>query len=226
MSAAPLQKMEVFFNFKSLCESVLEMDLARAFRIFEEQSNLAFPDLENIEEEQARVFLTSMNRSLYNYILYKRDVSMHNCCFQNSVMVHKCESRNGLFARGQSILQMYYNELNLSQKNNVYINRAKQFIEENLSEPLSLEQVASQVFVCKAYLSELFSNCTGIKFSEYVTLQRVEQAKRLLICSSQSIQEISQNCGFSSAAYFSSVFAKVTGKSPRKFRQEVLKKTA
>lgn len=151
---------------------------------------------------------------------------MHNCCFQNSVMVHKCESRNGLFARGQSILQMYYNELNLSQKNNVYINRAKQFIEENLSEPLSLEQVASQVFVCKAYLSELFSNCTGIKFSEYVTLQRVEQAKRLLICSSQSIQEISQNCGFSSAAYFSSVFAKVTGKSPRKFRQEVLKKTA
>ncbi len=223
---AQLEKMEVFFNFKKLCESILELDLDRAFWIFEQQSNLAFPNMEAMKEEEARVFLTSMNRSLYNYILYKRDVSLHACCCQNSIMVHKCASREGLLERGQSILRMYYNELNVSQKNNIYISRAKQFIEENLSEPLSLEQVANQVFVCKAYLSELFSNCTGVKFSEYVAMQRVEHAKKLLICSNQSIQEISQNCGFSSAAYFSSVFTRMAGKSPRKFRQAVLKNTA
>lgn len=223
---AQLQKMEVFFNFKKLCESILELDLDRAFLIFEQQSNLAFPNMEAMQEEEARVFLTSMNRSLYNYILYRRDISLHACCCQNSIMVHKCASREGLMERGRSILRMYYNELKISEKNNIYISRAKQFIAENLSEPLSLEQVANQVFVCKAYLSELFSNCAGVKFSEYVTLQRVEHAKQLLICSNESIQEISQDCGFSSAAYFSSVFTRMTGKSPRKFRQSVLKNTA
>lgn len=223
---AQLQKMEVFFNFKKLCESLLELDLDRAFSIFEQQSNLAFPNMEAMKEEEARVFLTSLNRSLYNYILYKRDISLHTCCCQSSIMVHRCASREGLVERGHAILRMYYNELSIAEQDNIYIVRAKQYIEENLSEPLGLEQVANQVFVCKAYLSELFSSCTGIKFSEYVTMQRVEHAKQLLICSNQSIQEISQNCGFSSAAYFSSVFTRMTGKSPRKFRQAALKNTA
>ena len=220
-----LKEMEVFFNFKDICESILQMELEQTCLLFEKQVDLAFPNLE-MKKEAAQVFLTSMNRSLYNYILYKRDISLHICCCQNSILTHKCEDKASLIKIGHSILQMYYNELNTTTKSNLHITRAKQFIQENLSEPLTLEQVANHVFLCKAYLSEIFPQYTGLKFSEYVTLQRVEYAKQLLLYGGQSILEISQQCGFSSAAYFSSVFTRITGKSPRKFRQQFLKYSA
>ncbi len=221
-----LQEMEVFFNFKHLCAAMLDMDLERALHIFNQQASLAFPQTEQPRQESMQVFLTSMNRSLYNYILYKRDISLHSCCCQNSPLVHSCSGRDDLMHIGEHILKTYLHELAQTQDVNIHIARAKQFIEENLSEPLSLEQVAGQVFVCKAYLSELFSSCTGVKFSEYVTMQRVEHAKKLLTQSRESIQTISQDCGFSSPTYFSSVFTRVTGKSPRKYRQEVCQNIA
>lgn len=77
-----LYQAEGFYNFKELCCAVLHQDLAAADDTLERQSSFLFAQ-GSCPVEAMRIFLTSMNRSIYNYLLYAQDLSLHKCCFQN-----------------------------------------------------------------------------------------------------------------------------------------------
>lgn len=69
------------------------------------------------------------------------------------------------------------------------------------------------------YLSNLFSSIEGITIEHYYIQQRIERAKELLVYNELTLSEIASQMGYSSVAYLSSQFKKVTGLTPSQFKK-------
>lgn len=81
---------------------------------------------------------------------------------------------------------------------------------------------ASLLNISSVYLNEIVKSATGMSVSRYIQNEIILQAKRLLIHSNDSIQEIADRLGINDYAYFSKLFTKSTGISPSSFRKEYL----
>jgi two-component system response regulator YesN len=99
------------------------------------------------------------------------------------------------------------------------IQTIQDYIDENLNGKLQLNEIAEAFGLSPAYLSVLFKKNTDIGFSEYVYTKKIEKAKELLLSDDMKIYEVADTLGFESAYYFSKVFKKVVGLSPREFIQ-------
>lgn len=99
------------------------------------------------------------------------------------------------------------------------IQSIQDYIEENLSEKLLLNEVAEAFGLSPNYLSVLFKKSCNIGFSEYINTKKIEKAKQMLLSGDMKIYEVADSLGFESAFYFSKVFKKVDGHSPREYIQ-------
>ena len=97
--------------------------------------------------------------------------------------------------------------------------QVKAYIREHLSEKLTLADVAAVFNFSPGYLSQLFGRYGG-GFVEYITEVRVAAAKEMLEKGDKKIYEIAEELGFESSFYFSKVFKKSTGLSPREYQQK------
>lgn len=88
------------------------------------------------------------------------------------------------------------------------------------SEALSLNLVAEQIGMSANYLSAIFSQSMQKTFVEYVTERRIEKAKKLLKQTEKTSGEIAKEVGYKDSHYFSFVFKKLQGCSPREYRAE------
>ncbi len=98
--------------------------------------------------------------------------------------------------------------------------KAKEYIADHLDERLLSEQIAQALFLNADYLNRIFKKETGITLSEYISNQRIEKAKELLLNSTFSVSEIAFEVGFQSFSYFSKIFKRKTGKEPSKYRKD------
>lgn len=98
--------------------------------------------------------------------------------------------------------------------------KAVEYIKENLDQPLTLKDVADQVYFSQGYFSKLFKKELGMNFVEYLNSQRVQKASRLLTTSNLKIDQISKQVGFSHASYFCKIFKEVTQVSPVVYRRQ------
>lgn len=101
---------------------------------------------------------------------------------------------------------------------------ALEYIHEHIAEELSRPQVASQCNLSPSYFGSLFKEVTGMNYSDYIKLKRVEKAKILLETSNLNSAEISQEVGFSDQSYFCQVFKKLTQMTPTQYRMNMLSK--
>ena len=96
---------------------------------------------------------------------------------------------------------------------------AKAFIDQNYPhEEMSLNMVAAQVNISPSYFSTIFSSEMGQTFVEYLTQVRLEKAKELLMCSNMRTAEIGYEVGYKDSHYFSYIFKKMVGCSPKEYR--------
>ena len=95
----------------------------------------------------------------------------------------------------------------------------QEYINENLGGKLQLNEVAEVFGLSPAYLSVIFKKNTEVGFSEYVYTKKIEKAKQMLLSGDMKIYEVADALGFESAFYFSKVFKKVDGHSPREYIQ-------
>lgn len=104
-------------------------------------------------------------------------------------------------------------------KNRTYakhINNAFRFIEENLSDELSLESIARAAFYSPYHFHRVFSAITGETVNEYVSRKRLEKAALLLQTDRDlSVSDIAFRCGYNSHAGFTRAFKKQFGMSPK-----------
>lgn len=99
------------------------------------------------------------------------------------------------------------------------LRRALEYIDNNFAlESLTLGTIASEAGVSPNYLSSIFSQSMQKTFTEYVTEKRMEKAKKLLRTTSLPFGEIAAKIGYKDSHYFSFVFKKMQGCSPREYR--------
>ncbi|NEZ45258.1 AraC family transcriptional regulator [Paenibacillus alvei] len=100
--------------------------------------------------------------------------------------------------------------------------RASLYLEDNLSEPLSLDIVAQHLHISPRHLTRLFMQHCGQTFVQYIQERRIQLAKELLLGSDAAIKHIAGQCGFESVHYFTRVFTRHLGVSPARFRRDEL----
>lgn len=96
--------------------------------------------------------------------------------------------------------------------------RAKDFINRNQAEDISLGDVAKAVNTSTFYFCKMFRKATGLHFTDYLSRVRVEKAKNLLLNPNLRVSEVAFEVGFQSLTHFNRVFRKIVGKSPTAYR--------
>ena len=102
---------------------------------------------------------------------------------------------------------------------NPLLRRALVHIKENLSSPLGVDQIADAIGTSRATLDRLFQAELNRSAGKEILRQRIARAKGLLQNGTLSIARIARETGFCNQAYLSNIFRKVTGFTPRKWRQ-------
>ena len=97
------------------------------------------------------------------------------------------------------------------------------YIQHHLSEPISAEEMAKELFMSRPYLSAKFKEETGETLTDFILKEKTEEAKRLLRYSDKSSTAIGAYLGFSSLGHFSRVFKKYAGQAPSEYRDEYVK---
>jgi AraC-like DNA-binding protein len=101
------------------------------------------------------------------------------------------------------------------------ITRAREFLEANYGERLSLSRVARVVHASPFYFCKLFKRETGSNFTDYLARIRIEKARTLLLNPNLRISEIAFEVGFQSLTHFNRVFKRLTGLPPSQYRRQV-----
>lgn len=111
---------------------------------------------------------------------------------------------------------------NHSMKNySLLIRKVLTRIDSDLTADLTLKAQAELLKVNASYLSSLFKKETGMTLTEYVNRKRVEHAIFLLNSTSMQIQTIAEYCGIPDVNYFTKMFKKIIGKTPKEYRDGI-----
>ncbi|MNJ52505.1 putative response regulatory protein [compost metagenome] len=104
---------------------------------------------------------------------------------------------------------------------NEYVVKALQYIDEHISDVLTIKEVAQQVHLNPSYFSVLFKEEAGLTFIDYVTQLRMKKAKELLEGSTLSLDAISEQIGLQTTSYFIRMFKKFEHMTPKQYRDQV-----
>lgn len=98
------------------------------------------------------------------------------------------------------------------------LKQAVEYIQEHLSENLSLSEMACELGMSQYYFCHLFKKSTRMSPHQYLIQQRLERAKHLLKQPDQSITFVALECDFANPSHFAKCFRKYTGMNPKQFR--------
>ena len=119
----------------------------------------------------------------------------------------------------QDNIEIFTDNLFLTpEKSSRIVKNAVDYISQNFSEDITLAMAAEHLHVNTSYLSTLFRQVTGMTFKEHLNRVRIEEAARLLSNTDYPVMEIAIACGYKDQSYFTKVFKKMTGLTPKQYR--------
>jgi YesN/AraC family two-component response regulator len=92
------------------------------------------------------------------------------------------------------------------------------YMKLNYRERLTLEEVAKRFFISAPYLSKIFKDETDFGFNRLLNTIRIDKSKDMLVRSEASVSEIASNIGYEDQSYFTKVFKRHTGTTPKEYR--------
>lgn len=93
-----------------------------------------------------------------------------------------------------------------------------EYIDHNLSDPLTVESAARRALLSQSYFSYLFKALTGQTFVEYLHEKRIRQAMEMLTQTNDRVLNICYACGFNNINHFNRIFKSIVGVSPTQYR--------
>ena len=104
--------------------------------------------------------------------------------------------------------------------NQAKVEKVKQFMERNCYKKITLQDAAAHVFLSPKYLSRIFESIEGSGFNDFKLKIKMAKAKDLLVNTDLNIFQISSKLGYQNVESFTMIFKKITGITPKKFRQK------
>lgn len=98
------------------------------------------------------------------------------------------------------------------------VSQVTSYIHHHILQELSLEQIAKHAFVSPSYLSTKFKEEVGSSLTEYMNQKKIEESKYFLLHSRMSISEIAHLFRFCNQSYYTALFKKINGITPKKYR--------
>ena len=115
--------------------------------------------------------------------------------------------------------QEYFGKMKNSNKK--IIESVIKYIDENITEDLSLEKLSAYANLSPIHFHNCFKASTGKTLHRYVEDQRIKKASVLLVSTDMTLTHVSNECGFSSQSYFSYAFKRSTGLTPREYVKKI-----
>lgn len=146
----------------------------------------------------------------------------------SSDFAEKIENLNSPEAAFELQKEMVYKYCQLVKKHSMknyslLVQKVLTRIDTDLTADLSLNTQAEILNINPSYLSALFKKETGVTLTEYVNRKRTEHAIHLLTSTNMQIQTIAQYCGIMDVNYFTKIFKKYVGKTPKEYREHGLR---
>lgn len=101
------------------------------------------------------------------------------------------------------------------------VNKVIEYIDEEIESPMTVEGIAQMFDVSTSHLSRIFREHTGITLVEYINIKKVEESQYYLRFSEEKISDISNHFNFCNQSYYTRIFKKYTGETPRRFRNNL-----
>jgi len=95
------------------------------------------------------------------------------------------------------------------------------YINEDIESSVTVEGIAKKFDVSTSHLSRIFREHSGITLVEYINIRKVEESQYYLRFSDKNIAGISEQFNFCNQSYFTRIFKKYTGETPRRFRHNI-----
>ena len=109
--------------------------------------------------------------------------------------------------------------ISVNQENFSRVNEAVLYVNERITENLTLGEIAAVASFSPNYFCTLFRSYYGMRIWDYISIKRVEAAERKLRDEpDKNVLTIANECGFNNTANFNKIFKKVTGTTPKSFR--------
>ena len=110
-----------------------------------------------------------------------------------------------------------------STSNGQIVERVKKYIECNYVKNMSLEEMATDLFYSANYINRIFKQVTGETIFNYASAFRIKKAKEMLLDPKIKLSGVSDAMGYSNPAYFSFIFKKATGLTPKEYRERMVR---
>ncbi len=105
------------------------------------------------------------------------------------------------------------------ESHNVMIHEAKKFILSHIQDDICVNDIAEEVHLNAQYLMRLFKKEMGVSILEYITDERIKLAKEILLRTDYPINQVADSVGYANYSYFTKIFRRAEGMSPRQYRQ-------
>ena len=116
-----------------------------------------------------------------------------------------------------------FSNMNTEKHDSSIVLQIRKYIDNHISdENLSLKTISGELLYNPKYCSTAFKSVMNVGISEYITTLRIQQACTLMNQGFTSVKDIAALCGFKDPLYFSKVFRKKTGESPKEYQRHSL----
>ena len=105
-------------------------------------------------------------------------------------------------------------------KKRMELTNLKEYLDEHYTEKISLDELSARFFINKYYLTKIFKETYGTTINNYIIAKRITRSKQLLRFTDKTLEEIAIEVGMNGGNYFSRMFKKIEGISPREYRKQ------
>lgn len=105
---------------------------------------------------------------------------------------------------------------------NHLVSQMMNYIDENIYKDISTSEICKQMSCSRAYLSKIFKQETDYTILEYILVQKIKEAKKLIREKNMNFTQISDKLAFDNPHYFSRVFKRITNMTPTDYKKSLV----
>lgn len=209
------------FLKKDLSASIAQNDSGHLHAIFQQIISL----FEECKPSKEHATSACINIYTYLYSLFESEDNNYQDIFPFTINIAEQLGHFNSLADILEWLQSFCQKLcrlltdRKETRSDKLVEQAKRYVNQHYQEKLSLMDISDALNISYGHLSNTFKKFTGITLSDYIAGVKIEHAKELIDSHQYLMYEISDKLGFENPYYFSKVFKKITGISPRDYEK-------